>query len=214
MHYDFNIEAIKEALKIELPGINAHKRMAPPNREIIKPENVENIFTSAVLLLIFPIENELHLCLTRRTENMKNHPGQISFPGGRCEIHEKDPVVTALRETHEEIGIDSNKISIIGKLSDVYIPVSKFIIHPYVGFSTSALKFRVNKSEVDQLIVIKLSEFINPDSRITKNINTTTGKMDVPCYFINGHVIWGATSMMIAELEAILTQYYSRRGGY
>ncbi len=214
MQYKIEIEDIKEALKTGLPGVKAHKTMAPPHREIIKPVNTDNIHASAVLILVFYQNEELYLCLTQRNKNMKNHPGQISFPGGRCELYEKNPVDTALRETHEEIGIHPGKISIIGKLTDLYVPVSKFIIHPYVGFSSEYLEFKINHSEVEELIVLKFSDFFNSSNRKIRNMKTIKGNLNVPCYVVSKHVIWGATSMMIAELEVIIRQYYSRRGAH
>jgi len=211
---NITIEHIISALEEPLPGKQAHISMLPEGRDLICDETNQSIKKSAVLMLLYPEGNELHFCLTKRNSMLRNHPGQISFPGGRCENHETDPWNTSLRETEEEIGVPQNQIILIGKLSAVFVKVSNFMIYPYIGFSPEKPAFRVNHHEVEALISLPLSEILSDDNHTTRNVNTFMGSMKVPCYHINNHIIWGATSMMIAELEAILKQYYSRRGAH
>lgn len=174
----------------------------------------ENIVSkqSAVMMLFYREMDKLMLCLTKRSEKLNHHPGQISFPGGQCDVHElANPLLAALRETNEEIGIGEDQIELLGKLTELYVPISNFTIHPYVGWMDKKPVFNINEHEVEQMILVNFASLLDPVSRTLKSVDTMVGKMDVPCYFIDGQLIWGATSMMIAELEAKLMQYYSRR---
>ena len=208
------IDNLISALKAPLPGASAHTTMLPKGRKLDYDSNKPNIKKSAVLMLIYPNNGELFFCLTKRNAKLKHHPGQISFPGGKCEKHEIDTVETALRETEEEIGIERNHIQILGRLSDVYVSVSNFIIHPYIGYISRKPDFKINRKEVDELIVLPLNSILNMANRTERDIETSIGVLRVSCYLINDYVIWGATSMMIAELEALLRKHYSHRGAH
>lgn len=205
------IEHIIEALQKPLPGKDAQINMLPNGRELIEAGNDPSVITSAVLILIYPENDELFFCLTKRNSNLKHHPGQISFPGGRCELHEKDPSKTALRETEEEIGVPQNQIQLLGKLTEVFVIVSNFNIHPYIGYCAKKPNFIINHKEVEELIELPLHSIFPKENHTERKMETRLGNITVPCYLINEHVIWGATSMMIAELEAILASHYSRR---
>lgn len=207
-----NTETIRSALISEdLPGSEAQKKMLPKGRSLeIKGKQVKE---SAVLVLLFYKHDELHVCLTKRNSKLKHHPGQISFPGGRKEAGES-LLETALRETDEEVGIKSESIEILGQLSSVYVSVSNFNIQPYIGFTSSLPKFTINIDEVEDVIEIPIKEFLDTKNHSTNQINTSKGNLNVPCYSIDNHIIWGATSMMIAELEAILKHYFQHREEY
>ncbi|MFA9389498.1 MAG: CoA pyrophosphatase [Prolixibacteraceae bacterium] len=203
------IQEIISSLKEPLPGQRAHMKMLPGGRSLTLPTNYSQVKKSAVLILLFYEQGLLHFCLTKRNSNLKNHPGQISFPGGRCEKYETDPWETALRETDEEIGIPPHQIQFLGKLSDVFVSVSNFNIHPYIGFIQEKPTFIINHKEVEKLIVLPLHSLFTEENHAIEMLETRNGKMNVPCYLIEDHVIWGATSMMIAELEVLLKQHYS-----
>lgn len=204
-------ELIINALRQELPGKVAQQTMLPDGRTLLIPINNNKIKNSAVLILIYPIENELNICLTRRSHELKYHPGQISFPGGKCEPYDKNPLETALRETEEEIGIDTAKLEILGKLSDLYVSVSNFNISPFVAWSAQIPVFKMNTVEVDEIISLPLNTILVDDNKTNKMVITSYGNIEVPCYYIENYLIWGATSMMIAELEAILKQHCYHR---
>lgn len=190
----------------------SHSQMVPEGRRILPVNNQLMPKKSAVLLLLYPGKKGIRLILTRRSSEMKHHAGQISFPGGRCERNElSNPVVTALREANEEIGLQPDIIEIVGRLSEVYVEVSNFSVSPFVGWTNTKPTFSINKNEVDELIDIELSAFLDSSNRSKIQVDTNIGLINAPCYQINGYTIWGATSMMIAELEAKLKQYYSRR---
>ncbi len=130
-------ENIKEALLQHLPGAASHMKMLPKNRVLkVAPNKKSHLKFSSVLLLLFPEEDNLKICLIKRPMHMKYHAGQIALPGGQVEKGETT-LETALRETHEEIGIDTSNIEILGSLSELYVEVSRFIIHPFVGWLTA-----------------------------------------------------------------------------
>jgi 8-oxo-dGTP pyrophosphatase MutT (NUDIX family) len=204
------IQDIRSALLEELPDPEAHAVMSPRGRQLEVPKN-QKPQHSAVLIPLFHHSNKINTCLTRRNHLLKKHPGQISFPGGRYEAHDINTQNTALRETHEEIGIKPENVEIIGQLSDLYIPVSNFIITPYVGLIKKELNFRIDRNEVTEIIQIPLSDLFHHETHSLQPVEITEKKVNVPCYFINGNIIWGATSMILAELEAILKKHYSHR---
>lgn len=191
-------------LKKELPGSEAHKKMLPMGRSITLPSNASTVKYSAVLLLLFEKDNELHFCLTKRNNGLKHHAGQISFPGGRCEPFEKDFSTTALRETEEEIGVHRNEIQLLGSLSEVYVQVSNYLIKPYIGFCHQHPNFKINPFEVDEVISVPLSLIFTDGSHQTKDVTTSIGTIKAPCYQLAEHTVWGATAMMLAELEELL----------
>lgn len=205
-----NIDFLKNALLQELPGSIAYRELLPENRAI-KPPGHLILRQSAVLLPVFEKNNKLHLLLTKRNRRLKHHPGQISFPGGKCEKDEQ-ALDTALRETEEEIGMKRQEVEIIGKLSELYIPVSGFNIHPYIGFVSINNDLNLNKDEVEEVLDVPLESLLRKDNINKKWVSGGTGKMKVPCYFIDDNIIWGATSMLIAELVALLRNYNPDRG--
>lgn len=204
------IQDIKNALKNKLPGSEAHLKMAPKGRQLEAPENIKPQ-QSAVLIPLYFLSTKLHTCFTRRNHQLKKHPGQISFPGGRYESFDNNTQVTALRETHEEIGISPENVKILGKLSNLYIPVSNFIITPYIGLIEKDVSFKIDKNEVSEVIQVALSDLFHQNSHSSQPVIIKGENVNVPCYFINGNIIWGATSMILAELEEILKKHCFHR---
>ena len=134
---------------------------------------------------------------------MKNHAGQIAFPGGRRETDDKDLIFTALRETEEEIGLSRESAEILGLLSPVYVQVSDFLITPVLGWMTHNPEIRMDSGEVDEVIYISLEALLNPANLCEREKETLTGRIKVPGYEIDGNFIWGATAMMLTELAEI-----------
>ncbi|MCF8361399.1 MAG: CoA pyrophosphatase [Prolixibacteraceae bacterium] len=203
-------QGIRHALNEELPGAEAHYAMSPGGRKLDIPTGIIPK-KSAILIPLFFNTNEIYTYLTKRNHNLKKHPGQISFPGGSYEPHDINTQATALRETHEEIGIEPENIEVLGKLSNLYIPVSNFTIAPYVGLLKNNINFRIDRNEVTEVIPVGLSELFHNQTHSFKPVKIAGEKINVPCYFINGNIIWGATSMILSELEAILERHYSHR---
>lgn len=190
-----------------LPGLAAQNRMASRVRPL-PPELPEDARESAVLALLFPLEEELNLMLIKRVEDGKPHSGQISFPGGRRDPEDESLQVTALRETFEEVGIPSSSIEVLGKLSQLYIPVSNSNVHPYVGYMHSITESRINDAEVQYILEVPVKELFLPERKTIRHIRPSAFPemlIKAPAYLLDDdHVIWGATAMMIAELEEVM----------
>jgi 8-oxo-dGTP pyrophosphatase MutT (NUDIX family) len=131
---------------------------------------------------------------------MKNHAGQIAFPGGRRELYDADLIQTALREAQEEIGIVQDKVEVAGVMSPVYVQISDFVITPVVGWLSEKPEIHTDPSEVDEVIFISLEDITSEVSRCNREMETRTGLMEVPGYEIGTNFIWGATAMMLSEL--------------
>lgn len=190
-------KSIIDGLQGELPGAKSHSIMLPQGRKLDVPSiAISTIKKSSVLLLIYPENDQLYICLIKRPAHMKHHAGQIAFPGGRNESDET-ALETALRETEEEIGIQTENIKILGSLSELYVKVSNFLIHPYVAWLDEKPKFKINNSEVDKMVLFPFLQYRN--SFKTTTINTLTGVLEVPCIQFEDETIWGATAMILSE---------------
>lgn len=206
------IQFLKERFKEKLPGEAAHQRMAPLGRKSLNYYLNLNIEyrNGSVLSHFYPINNEPHLLFIKRSEDGKTHSGQIAFPGGKMDEADADLQETALREAYEEVGLMQDELAIIGQLSSLYIPVSKFMVQPFVSYSTVAPMFNLSAHEVERIIPISIKELSNPEIISTKRIKTFEGILkDAPCYSINGETIWGATAMMVSELLEMSKDFFS-----
>ena len=192
----------------KLPGMDAHLKMAPITRlqELKNLCHTDEPKKSAVLILFFNENGKTKLVFIRRPVDTSVHSGQIAFPGGKYEEGDKELVNTALRETWEEIGVDPKTINVIGPISKLYIPPSNFDVFPFVGYTKERPDFITNE-EVDKLLEFDLDTLLNPDTFTTREIKTRFGKLvDVPCYYIDNNIIWGATAMIVSELIDIIKQ--------
>jgi 8-oxo-dGTP pyrophosphatase MutT (NUDIX family) len=211
---------LREALSKPLPGLDAQLRMAPSPRPGWDPLKVpEGAANGAALLLVYPTYVEatvgqpqanetLHIALTVRGSGLRNHTGQVSLPGGRVEEGETFERA-ALREATEEIGVDPGTVELLGRLTPLHIPVSGFLLHPVVGFTTMRPAFQRAEWEVSRIIEAPVSLLSDP-SIIKREIRTRVVKgqsvdVDVPYFDIDGEKVWGATAMVLAEFCAILT---------
>ena len=200
-------EKIQYALN-DLPGESAHIEMFPRRRVASEEINsVTDYKTSAVLALMYE-DNGPKMILTQRHDYKGTHGGQISFPGGKMEDVDSDTIQTALRETHEEIGIHPKDIEVYGKLTDVYIPVSKFLVHPYIGFYNGDPDFIPEEREVKEVITFHLEQLMDDSILQKRNIKTGSGLVlkDIPCFIIDDRIVWGATALMLNEIRLMLNR--------
>lgn len=196
---------LKDTLQGDLPGMEAHRKLLPPGRRLKSFDHeLSTLKLSSVLLLLFPEGERLYICLMKRPSTMRHHPGQISFPGGKLEKEDVSAEMTALREAREEIGIDPYSIEILGKLSDLYVEVSKFSIQPFLAWADKKPDFLINSGEVEELILLPLSDFVTEETIFETELQTFTGPLLVNYYPYNGEIIWGATAMILSELIEIL----------
>lgn len=195
----------------DLPGFSAQKMMAPlgrrPPADYIKGDITPKM--SAVLILLYPNPQpfQIKTVFILRPENEGgNHAGQISFPGGKQDETDKDLSETALREAEEEIGVKRSSVTLLGKLTPLYIPVSNYMVHPFVGTVNVVPEFNIHPLEVKALLEVNIHELVSEKAPKTTEkylkIKNTTAQ--VPCYDINGEIIWGATAMIVAEFAEII----------
>jgi 8-oxo-dGTP pyrophosphatase MutT (NUDIX family) len=170
-------------------------------------ENSE-LTPAAVLILLFKKNDQLHVILTKRTDRVKHHKGQISFPGGTKDSADMTIIDTALRETEEEIGLTRDTVEILGMLNDFCTP-SGFCITPIVGFLTAIPSFILNKIEVSEIFDVPLSFFL--DSRNERmEQHERSGKMtNVYFYKYSKYEIWGVTA---AILRSFLIDLGTQKG--
>lgn len=160
------------------------------------------------MALFYPNENrDTNLLLILRKTYQGVHSNQIGFPGGKSEPEDLDILHTALRETHEEVGVPPKQVSIIRSLSEVYIPPSNFEVQPFIGIYDNPKPFVLQESEVESLVEVSLLDFMNDAKIFTQKLSTSYAKnIDVPAFKLNGYTIWGATAMMLSEIKELLRQ--------
>jgi 8-oxo-dGTP pyrophosphatase MutT (NUDIX family) len=203
---DTFIERLTERHKQGLPGRNYQLKMAAILKRSIfdAPPTARK---AAVLMLLFQKNGEWHIVLTERTGNNRDpHSRQISFPGGSVESSDVDLAATALRETHEEIGVEPSLIQVIGAMTDVYIPVSNFHVQPFLAWTNRTPQYKRQEMEVKQVIETPLAVLKNEANWKVKDIriSETYDLKNVPYFDVSGKHVWGATAMMLAELLEIL----------
>lgn len=216
MVYDVKIiEALRKKMQQPLPGEDAQYRMAPSYRPRLTRQDIANFNPriSGVLVLLYEKHGELHLVFTKRKSYEGVHSGQMSFPGGKKDEGDADLIQTALREADEEIGVPPTQVELLGSLSELYIPPSNFLVYPTVGYTPVIHSFRPQESEVEEVVEIPLSFFMEE-----KNINRQTeiklfngAIVRVPAYVFNNHIIWGATAIMLSEFTYIVEQVINRK---
>lgn len=195
------VDKLGKMLSAPLPGLKAQSLMIPPTRRMKVYDQMNEAKLSAVLILFYEVDGEIYFALIKRAKYEGVHSGQIALPGGQYEETDKELTETALREAEEEIGIEARKVKIIGALSPIYIPPSHFKVFPFAGYYPEKPKFKADGVETTEIIEIKLSDFYNPEFQTEKEIITRDGnRVTVPCFFLNHHIVWGATAMILSEL--------------
>jgi 8-oxo-dGTP pyrophosphatase MutT (NUDIX family) len=157
---------------------------------------------ASVIIPLFEKEQNLHILLTKRTDRVKAHPGEISFPGGMYEEADADTRKTALRECHEEIGVKADDVEIVGRLDDL-TTLTGFVITPYVGIIPYPYSFKINQKEVAYLIHLPF-EHLTKSDLVHEQIEYRGRTETIDCIYYNGERIWGATCRMLLKLKRIV----------
>ena len=207
------IDFLSSSVSIELPGQEAHKKMAPILEDKIfrSFKKSKSAKPSAVLILLSGnTDDTLSILFTLRSKNI-NHSGQISFPGGRIE---KDESATeaALRETEEEVGIDRKVIRYVAMLSTLYVPPSDSIIQPVVAYIENIPELKLSHDEVEEAFLIPLNKFIDETHFRKEPWNLNGLDIDVPFWDMHHSTpLWGATAMILSELIELFNIYQNRK---
>lgn len=209
MHHSWNtlLDLLSTRLKQPLPGHDAHVTMAPrystrPKELSIREKDCRH---AGVLATLLQENGETKIILTVRREDLRDHAGQISFPGGQ---QEKDESLreTALREAEEEIGLSPTSVRLLGSLTPLYIPPSNFCVHPFLAAVSQPPPLRPTDEEVERVLRVPLSRLLDPETRTEEPWTLHGTVVDVPFYDLEEAVVWGATAMMLAELLSVVRQ--------
>ena len=206
MNFEQFEHIISEIETTKLGGLDAQFKLAPKLRLKYNEDSIAKAQPkkAGVLALFYPNpSNETCFLLTLRASYNGTHSAQISFPGGKFEENDDSLEKTALREANEEVGIQSKYVRVFKEVTNVYIPPSNFLVTPYLGIISTPPIFTKNE-EVESLIEVKLSDLLSDNSITTTEVTTSYMKnMEVPCFKLNKHVVWGATAMMLSEIREL-----------
>jgi 8-oxo-dGTP pyrophosphatase MutT (NUDIX family) len=204
-------ERIPKVKNLPLPGESAHLEMAPEMRiaELkAMAKRPADYRRAGVMALFYPgRDGVVRLLFILRNSYPGIHSAQIAFPGGQFEKADQDLQQTALRETEEEVGVPANEIQLIRAMSQVYIPPSRFEVSPFIGLLPHSPDFRKQDSEVAALIEVPLLAVMSDANLVTRQLTTSYAReITVPAFHLEGHIIWGATAMMLNEVKSLLKQ--------
>lgn len=201
------LSLLKEGLRRPLPGKEAQYQMAPFGRK-----DEEGVATmqrearkSAVLILFYDHQTQPRLIFIKRPNYRGVHGGQVSFPGGKLEEKDATLTDTALRESKEEIGINPEKVELLGSLTPLYIPPSNFWVYPFVGYCELLPRLIPCQTEVEKILEADFKEILSPEIIMEGEVAASGNRRLVAPYFlIKGHVVWGATAMILNELRTMM----------
>ncbi len=203
----FGKDLLDKIRKTHIEGEKAHCIYSPPYRPLYSYDEIlsKNPKFAAVNIILYMKNNEWYFPLMVRTTNEHDrHSGQISLPGGKREPQDVDFSQTAIRESHEEIGLDRHYIRIIREISPVYIPPSNFYVHPFISYTKKNPEFKLQKSEAVELIEFPISDILELSTTPEMKVLPSSRGVKVPVIEYEGHIIWGATSMIISEFSQLL----------
>lgn len=158
------------------------------------------------MALFYPdVHNETTLVLILRNSYPGVHSAQVGFPGGKIESFDSSFQSAALRETEEEIGVKTPDIKVVKAMSPLYIPPSNFIVYPFMGTTHKRPAFVKDETEVQEIIEVNLADFLDRKSVIKTKVKTSYKiDVEVPAFYLKGHVVWGATAMMLSEIKEVV----------
>jgi 8-oxo-dGTP pyrophosphatase MutT (NUDIX family) len=203
--FDSVVDTLRAALTAPLPGTSAQLLMAPrPPRSWPVGFDPARIRHAAGLVLLYPLDSHVHVVLTERSQSLEQHRGQISLPGGAIEAGETVEAA-ALREAHEEIGLERTNIVPLGALTPIDIPISGFRLHPVLAIVPAPPTLQPHGGEVARVLHVDLSHLQRDEQIVWRTLERGPRTISYPAFLVDGVEIWGATAMILAELLALLS---------
>ncbi|SFD19940.1 NUDIX hydrolase [Algibacter pectinivorans] len=213
MRFEEFLKSVSKIKNIPLPAEASHFKMVPEFRqEVLKEQGkaIKKAKQAGVLALFYPdkFENTKFVLILRNTYKGV-HSAQIAFPGGKLEKEDATLQDTALREALEEVGVPTETVKIVKKISQVYIPPSNFYVHPFIGITTNTPQFVKQDDEVEAVIEVDLEHFLDERALVLKKVKTSYSvEVEVPAFKLNDYIVWGATAMMLSEIKDLLKQLF------
>ena len=207
MEFDRLYEGLFGGLPAELPGRSAHYKMAPKPLDEARflTSKAKDARKSGVLILFYPEQGNAAFPLIKRPNYPGVHSGQVALPGGKMEESDPDLVFTALREAQEEVGIDPAKVKIVGQLTELFIPASRFIVYPVIGLMEEKPNWIPDKKEVAKVLPTKVFDLTKSETcKETQIPIPMIGTLDTPFFDLHREIGWGATAMILGELVEVL----------
>lgn len=211
--YETLSERLRGALAQGLPGFAAQESMTPPgrlpaDRALLMADTVPR--NGAVTALLNPLPGGTWaLVYIKRPEYEGAHGGQMAFPGGKADPEDADIDATARRETWEEVGITADRYTVAGRLTEVYIPPSNFLVQPFLAVAEETLEFTADPYEVEYVWQVGVEDLLSDEAVSVSDFKTPFGTIkNYPCYSFGNHVIWGATAMITAEVREVLRRVF------
>ncbi len=200
-------KSLRQRLSLPLPGEEAQYKMANAERRInlARYKIPGNPRESAVLILLYEKDNSVKFPLIVRPVYDGVHSGQVALPGGSFDAEDKNLQTTALREAEEETGLHRKNIQVLGKLSNLYIPPSNFLVTPFIGIHTGNPVFVPDSVEVARIVELDLEKIMDEKLIREKKMNLASGVSVLTPYFdFDGLTVWGATAMILSEFKSVL----------
>ncbi|WP_367913257.1 CoA pyrophosphatase [Leadbetterella sp. DM7] len=205
MLFDQTIDTLEKRLQEPLPGIASHRKYMHRARLKHTLPAPDNVRSSAVLILFYPWMSRAYFPLILRPQYDGKHGGQMALPGGKAEPSDENLVRTALREAQEEIGIKAIDVKVLGELTDVYIPVSNYMVHPVIGYMDYKPEFYPDAREVERIYYTDVEDIIRHGEIVNREILIGNQQVSVPGYVVQDSWVWGATSLILSELSDVLS---------
>lgn len=200
------IQHLDRQLKKQLPAETAHAVMEASSAAYLTVKPDEKTRKSAVLMLLYPLKDNVYFPLIVRPAYTGFHSGEVAFPGGRYELTDTDLIHTALREAQEEVGVNPAEVTILGTLTQIYIGPSNFLVLPVIGCIPYRPDLVADHREVEAILEVKLDHFCAPTLVRSSEIQLPGERVVTPYYEVEDHKVWGATAKMISELLMVLDE--------
>jgi len=206
------ISYLKKVLIEPLPGVEAQAIMMPSmsDKSRFSLAAKDGAKAGGVMILLYMKDGEWYFPLIQRPDYDGVHAKQMSFPGGKKDVCDKNLINTALRETEEEVGILQSKIKVLGCITELYIIASNYNVLPTIGIIEEEPQFFADEHEVDEVIAVKLADLMNKENQKEMPMTILQGiSITAPFFHLNNKVVWGATSMILSEFRTLLKPFFN-----